>query len=65
MKANEIRDMTADEIVARISDLTHELFNLRFQHATGQLENPMRLKSAKRDIARLKTLLRESQGAGA
>lgn len=65
MEAKEIRDMTPEEVVAKIADLTHELFNLRFQHATGQLENPMRIKVAKKDIARLKTILRENQGASA
>ncbi len=65
MEAKDIREMTPEEIVGKIADLTHELFNLRFQHATGQLENPMRLKYAKRDIARLKTILVESRSANA
>jgi large subunit ribosomal protein L29 len=59
MKASEIRDLNADEIHQKVSDLKEELFNLRFQHEIGQLENPQRMKQTKRDIARLKTILRE------
>ena len=59
MKASEIRDLKADEIHQKVSDLKEELFNLRFQHEIGQLENPQRMKQTKRDIARLKTILRE------
>lgn len=61
MKAEKIREMTVDEIGARIADASQEVFNLRFQHATGQLENPMRLKQAKREVARLKTILNQKQ----
>lgn len=61
MKAAEIRELTPVEIGSKIADLTHELFNLRFQHATGQVENPMKLKAAKRKIARFKTILREKE----
>jgi large subunit ribosomal protein L29 len=59
MKASEIRDMNLDEMHRKVSDLKEELFNLRFQHEIGQLENPQRMKQTKRDIARLKTLIKE------
>ena len=59
MKVNEIRDMSADEQVEKIKSLKEELFNLRFQNATGQLENPMRLREVKRSIAQIKTIQRE------
>lgn len=61
MKANEIKDMTSEEIVQKIDDLKQELFNLRFQAATAQLDNPMRIKQVKKDIARAKTVLRERE----
>lgn len=59
MKASELRELSLEELGHTLADLTQELFNLRFQHATDQLENPMRLRQAKRDIARIKTVLRE------
>jgi large subunit ribosomal protein L29 len=59
MKATEIRDFTVDEIERKVTDLKEALFNLRFQHETGQLENPKKLSETKRDIARLKTILNE------
>ena len=59
MKASEIRDMNPDEMHRKVADLKEELFNLRFQHGIGQLENPQRMKQTKRDIARLKTILKE------
>ena len=59
MKASEIRDMNVDEMEQKLSDLKEELFNLRFQHEIGQLENPQRMKETKRDIARIKTIIRE------
>lgn len=59
MKAAEVRDMTDLELDNKLSDLKKELFALRFQHAINQLENPMRLKAVKKDIARVKTILRE------
>jgi len=65
MKVADIREMTEAEIGTKIAEFTHELFNLRFQHATGQVENPMKLKFAKKDIARFKTILREKELAGA
>ena len=61
MKAGEIRDMGPEEIQRKIQDLKEELFNLRFQHEIGQLENPQKMKQTKRDIARLNTILRESE----
>ena len=61
MKASEIREMSADELNAKLIDLKAELFNLRFQHAVKQLENPMRIKAVKKDIARVNTLLRERE----
>ena len=59
MKVNEIRDMSPDEQTEKLKSLKEELFNLRFQHATGQLENPMRLREVKRSIAQIKTIQRE------
>jgi large subunit ribosomal protein L29 len=59
MKASEIRDMTPDEMHSKISDLKEELFNLRFQHEIGQLENPQRMKQTKKDIARMETIINE------
>jgi len=61
MKVNEIRDMNPDEQNNKISSLKEELFNLRFQHATGQLENPMRIREVKRSIAQIKTIQRERE----
>lgn len=61
MKVNQIRDMNPDEQADKISSLKEELFNLRFQHATGQLENPMRIREVKRSIAQIKTIIRERE----
>lgn len=61
MKVNEIRDMSPDEQTQKLKSLKEELFNLRFQHATGQLENPMRLREIKKSIAQLKTIQREQE----
>ena len=61
MKAVEIRDLSLTEINQKVSDLKAELFNLRFQLAVTQLENPQRIKAVKRDIARCKTVLRERE----
>ncbi len=61
MKANELRDLTVEELEVKQNELKAELFNLRFQHATNQLDNPMRIVDVKRDIARVKTILRERQ----
>ena len=59
MKASEIRGMSQSERQAKVAELKQELFNLRFQHATGQLENPQKLKQTKRDIARVETIIGE------
>ncbi len=61
MKVNEIRDMSAGELNQQVASLKEELFNLRFQHATGQLENPMRIREVKKTIARIKTIQRERE----
>jgi len=68
MKASEIRELSSEEIQQQLKELTEEQFNLKFQHATDQLENSMRLRDVKKDIARMKTVLRElalqTKGAG-
>ena len=61
MRAAEIRELTVEELNLKLKDLKDELFNLRFQHATNQLDNPMKLVSVKKDIARVKTILHEKQ----
>ncbi|MBE6096146.1 MAG: 50S ribosomal protein L29 [Schwartzia succinivorans] len=61
MKVKEIRDMSASELNQKVASLKEELFNLRFQHATGQLENPMRIREVKKSIARIKTIQREQE----
>ena len=61
MKAAEIRELSVAELNEKLSDLKAELFNLRFQHAINQLENPMRLGAVKKDIARVKTIIREKE----
>jgi large subunit ribosomal protein L29 len=61
MKASEIRDLSMEEKLRKVNDLKEELFNLRFQHEIGQLENPQKMKQAKREIARMKTIIRESE----
>ena len=61
MKVNEIRQMTDQELNQELLDLKNELFNLRFQLATGQLDNPMRIKAVRKDIARVKTIIRERE----
>lgn len=61
MKTKEIRQMTDTDLQKSLQDLKVELFNLRFQLATGQLENPMRIGGVKKDIARVKTIIRERE----
>ncbi|MEN6339802.1 MAG: 50S ribosomal protein L29 [Clostridiaceae bacterium] len=61
MKANKFRDMTNDALAAQEKELKSELFNLRFQSATGQLANPQRINDCKKDIARVKTIIRERE----
>ena len=59
MKAKEFRDMTSDELTDKLKELKNELFNLRFQHAINQLENPHKIVDVKKDIARVMTILQE------
>ena len=61
MKANEIREMSVDDIKSKIEELTTERFNLRFRSATESIENPMRFRALRRDIARLRTILGEKE----
>ncbi len=61
MKASEIREMSTEELETRLTEVTEELFNLRFQNATGQLDNYRRLGVLRRDVARIHTILRERQ----
>ena len=61
MKTTEFRNMTNAELNEKLKALKVELFNLRFSHATGQLTNPMQLNSVKKDIAKVKTILRERE----
>lgn len=61
MKANKVRELTSAELQLKLTELKSELFNLRFQHATNQLDNPMRIKDVKLSIARVKTILRENE----
>ena len=61
MKAAEIRELTADELNTKLADLKAELFNLRFQLAINQLDNPMRISAVKKDIALVKTVIRENE----
>lgn len=61
MKASKIRELTDAELNKKVSDYKEELFNLRFQLATGQLDNPMRIRDVKRNIARCKTVLRQRE----
>ena len=59
MKATELRNMTPEELSAKLKELKEELFNLRFQHAINQLDNPHKIEDVKRDIARVMTVLHE------
>lgn len=59
MEAKEIRGLGPDELESRLEDLVQTYFNLRFQHKTGQLENPRRINQVRRDIARIKTIKRQ------
>lgn len=61
MKAREFREMKNEELNVKLTELKQELFNLRFNHATGQLTNPMQLSTCKKDIARIKTILKERE----
>ena len=61
MELNKIREMSDKELNAELIKLKKDLFNLRFQHVTGQLENPLKLREIKKDIARVKTIIREKE----
>ncbi|MDD3538354.1 MAG: 50S ribosomal protein L29 [Eubacteriales bacterium] len=61
MKIEKVRNMSQAELAAEEMKLKKELFNLRFQHVTGQLENPLKMRDLKRDIARVKTVMREQE----
>ena len=61
MKVKEVRDMTPDELKLKLTNLKEELFNLRFQLATGQLDNPMRVNDVRKSIARVMTIMRERE----
>ena len=61
MELKKMRNMTEVELNAELSKMKKELFNLRFQHATGQLENPVKMRELKKDIARVKTIIREKE----
>ena len=61
MKAEPLRELSTEELNKKVVELKEELFNLRFQMATGQLENPMQLKQVRKDIARAKTVIRERE----
>lgn len=61
MKLDKVREMTEAELNTELNKMKNELFNLRFQHVTGQLENPIKMRDVKKDIARVKTVLREKQ----
>lgn len=63
MKASEIRDLSMQELNEKLAELKQELFNLRFQHAINQLDNPLRMKAVKRDIARVKTFIRKQESS--
>ena len=65
MKAKNLRDLTKDELKSKVTELKGELFNLRFQLATGQLENPMRINEVKKTIARTQTVIKELEMAEA
>lgn len=61
MKVNNIRELTPVELNEKLNQLKSELFNLRFQHATKQLDNPLRIAEVKKDIAKVKTIIREKE----
>ena len=61
MKANEVRKLSSADLEKKLLELKKDLFHLRLQHATNQLENPVRINEVKRDIARVKTIIREQQ----
>ncbi len=64
MKPHELRDMSVEDLQTRLDELTEERFRLRFRSATESIENPMRFRSLRRDIARMRTILREKEANG-
>jgi large subunit ribosomal protein L29 len=64
VKPNELRDMSMEDLETRLGELTEERFRLRFRSATESIENPMRFRAIRRDIARIKTILKEKSGVG-
>lgn len=64
MRTSELRDMTREELALKESDLRKELFNLRFQQATGEIENPRRIRTVRKEIAKVLTVMAEKAGAG-
>ena len=63
MKAKELKNLSVEELTKKLADLKKDLFMLRMQHATNQLDNPMQLNAVKKDIARVKTIIREKTNA--
>ena len=61
MKAHDLRDLTVEELLIKKKDAKEEVFNLRFQHSTGQLDNVARMKIVRRDVARIETIIREKE----
>jgi large subunit ribosomal protein L29 len=61
MKAKEVRKMTPEQLESKLADLKKDLFTLRMQHATNQLDNPIKISQVKKDIARVKTIIRENE----
>ena len=61
MKASEIRELSRDELAKKLQELKTELFNLRFQHAINQLDNPLRIPAVKKDVARVMTIMSEKE----
>jgi large subunit ribosomal protein L29 len=64
VKPNELRDMSLEDLESKLTELTEERFRLRFRSATESIENPMRFRAIRRDIARIRTILKEKLGAG-
>ncbi len=64
MKPSQLQELTLDELAKRESDMRKELFNLRFQQATGEIENPMRIRAIRKDIARVLTIITEKKKVG-
>ncbi len=64
MKITELRSLSKDELLQKEKDLKKELFNLRFRHKMGELENPVKIRDVRKDIARVKTIMRELKGRG-